>query len=283
MKDKSKQLIFAIGLAIVAFVITKTYISSVTDKSPYGKTIAVVRSKKSISAGAILSEKHLERVKVPERLAPRGRILWKERERYKGLQLAQGVLPKDYVVENNFAVRHSVGRKLSEQVTGDKYRAISLPVDETNSLARSIVPGDHVDIIYTFSVPYVNRTMSVVLLQYVDVISTGRYSIAEQEGVGGGVTTKRYSTLTLRVLADDAVRLNYARQNGKINVMLRNEKDSEIVKTQAITGILDVLAPEDKARVDELLKEAKTAVGDGERFKSQLKEIFEQQRKQKRR
>ncbi len=198
----------------------------------------------------------------------------------------------DYILDTYFRIKRAAGNRLSDQVPSDKYRAITLPVDQMDSFAGSVVTGDRIDLFFTFSVPGTGQQMSVMLLQGVQVISTGSYSVTEQELGERGGRTKRLNSVTLLLSVFDAQRLNYARQVGKLDVVLRNATDQANVDMKPIGGIQDILAGPEK----EMFERARFALGaphfgtgaggpgaaggaDQEKMKAQLQEFFQQNRK----
>lgn len=177
------------------------------------------------------------------------------------IPLATKVLAGDYILETAFTSVGVVGKTLSQQLEGDEFRAITMPVDETNSLARSLVTGDRIDIIFNSrSLPNLRQKVSSILLQNVPIISTGSYSAASQE-LGDSSKGGRYSTLTLKLTAQDAARLNYARQAGTISLMLRSIRDNKILDLAPITNIQDLLSAADKTTSEKYDQTRKAAVG----------------------
>ena len=94
-------------------------------------------------------------------------------------------------------------------------------MDAISSVSGLIRPGDLIDIYVSFDDR--QRRVTAPLLQSVLVLVTGQKS-------GEGVATTRldkdaYSTLTLDVGPDDALKLLAARQHGRISALLRNPDD----------------------------------------------------------
>lgn len=111
-------------------------------------------------------------------------------------------------------------------------RAITLPVDQINSLSGLLQPGDLIDLYVSFE--YQRRRMTAPLLQGVLVLATGRTTRLE-EGVDGG-----YSTVTLDAAPEDVVKLVAARQGGSITAILRHPNDPQADR-RAVRGDLAAL------------------------------------------
>lgn len=275
MKTKRKQFIFAVVVGLLAVGSTKLYVNSVRDQYKPKEFIQIVRAKKPIQAGTPLLRQHVEKVKVPKTYTPLVAIRVNELDSYLGQPVAVDVPSGDYLLETYFEEQRIVGATLSDQISGDNMRAITIPVDQTNSLSSSLVSGDRIDILFTFTVPQSGEQMTIVLLQNVQVISTGAYSAAAQELGRKGGRAGNYSTVTLLLSARDAMRLNFARDAGRISVLLRNSHDNEQVELQPVSGLSDLLSSEER----ELFKQAAVAdrMSDEEReaMNAQLKQIYE--------
>jgi pilus assembly protein CpaB len=280
---KKKQLLLALLVGVIAVFGNQTYLESrISELSPK-KYVKIVRAKTRMKAGTPISSAMMESAKVPENFLPLTAIRWGNRENYAGQELLVDVLKGDYVLESYFTSRTVVGRTLSQQLDSDKYRAINLPVDETNSLARSIVVGDRIDILLTFNMPVIGQKVSVTLLQNVSVLSTGRYSQVEQELGLSGERGGRYNSLTLKLPPADALRLNYARQVGSISILLRGTTDNEILTLPPVGRVGDLLSPSDLESLTNLaneLKKSALTVSDNDKLSQQLSALLDMQRKQ---
>lgn len=122
-------------------------------------------------------------------------------------------------------------------------RAITLPVDQINSLSGLLQPGDLIDLYVSFE--YQRRRMTAPLLQGVLVLATGRATRFEGDTEGG------YSTVTLDAAPEDVVKLVAARQGGSITAILRHPDDPQADR-RAVRGdlaaLLGVAAPPPVAR-----------------------------------
>src|SRR5690606_30674432 len=114
---------------------------------------------------------------------------------------------------------------LSARLTEGR-RAVTMPVDEINSLSGMLQPGDLIDLYVSFE--HRRRRVTAPLLQGVLVLATGPRTFADGErsqqapGAGAG----GYSAITLDTSPEDAVKLVAARQAGTITAMLRHPRDS---------------------------------------------------------
>ncbi len=281
MKTKQKHILIALVVAVVVGMVVKSYVDDIAGEYKNQKRKEVAIAKSNIKAGSPVLKNDIEFRRIPEKFLPQTVITRDELEQFQGQEVSVDIAQGDYVLESYFTMRQVVGTRLSEQIQGEgeNLRAVTLPVDETNSMSRSIVAGDHVDIILTFSIPKVPQKIAVLLLQNVKVIVTGAYSVIEQERGEG--REKRYNSLTLRLPMKDALRLNYARQVGNVSVLLRHNKDESLVDIPPIVGIGDVLTPLDKEKIEEFAAKAMSFESpQTDQLREQLRDIFEKQRKQ---
>ena len=273
MESKRKQLLFAVIIGIVAVFLNMFYINSRIAEIQPKKLISVLVAKQNMPAGTMLTKSMVKSARVPAEFVPKVALKESELESNLGNELMIDVLSGDYVLDSYFRVKKAVGNRLSDQVS-ENLRAITLPVDQNDSFAGSIVTGDKIDILFTFNVPGTGQTMTTTLLQNVTIISTGSYSVAEQELGEKGGRSKRYNTLTLLLSIFDATRLNFARQTGKIDVLLRNEKDKAIVDIKPIAGVVDLLSEPEKAAVERVRQMTKMTDEERDKMKAQFKEMM---------
>ena len=85
-------------------------------------------------------------------------------------------------------------------------------------------PNDHVDVVGSFRDPQTQQLRAMTLLQNVVVLATGRITagtawVPEDE--------KRFSTVTLLALPEEAEMLTIAQELGTLTLLLRNPDDLE--------------------------------------------------------
>jgi pilus assembly protein CpaB len=112
-----------------------------------------------------------------------------------------------------FSARIEVGR-----------RAITVHVDEINSISGLLEPGDAIDLMLTLDQK--GRKATFPLLQNVQVMATGQRSVDDP----ASGERRQYSTVTLDTTQAQARSVIIAREAGKITALLRNPKDSGVVE-----------------------------------------------------
>src|SRR3954463_10810190 len=101
-------------------------------------------------------------------------------------------------------------------------RAVTIDVQERNAVGLWVKPNDHVDVIGSFRDAQTQSLRTVTLLQNVVVLATGKVNaatpaVADQD--------RRYTTVTLLVLPEEAEILTLAQETGTLTLLLRNPED----------------------------------------------------------
>ncbi|ARP87127.1 Flp pilus assembly protein CpaB [Bordetella genomosp. 9] len=112
-------------------------------------------------------------------------------------------------------------------------RAITIPVDEINSLSGMLQAGDHLDLYVSFE--HGRRQITAPLLQGVLVLATGKDREDDENPSTG------FSTITLDAGPEDAVKLVAARQAGRITAILRHHRDQGTSAAAARGDLADLL------------------------------------------
>lgn len=145
-------------------------------------------------------------------------------------QLEGMVLQKDMVSGQPFA-RGLVAPPVAVDITsriGPGRRALTIPVDYVNAISGLLKPGDLIDLFVTFE--HEGKRMTTLLVSAVRVLATDQKlsdsSVYENE------KEKQFSSVTLDVSPNEAVKLVSARQDGVLTAVLRVDKDQGYSKTK---------------------------------------------------
>lgn len=115
------------------------------------------------------------------------------------------------------------------------FRAVTIGIDDINSISYSIKPGDRVDIFATFSDPVSGQMKTRLLFQNIEVLSTGTARKNETKKEESLEEDHNYTNITLLMKAKDAALLVFFRDNAKLSIILRNPYDKKELK-----GINDI-------------------------------------------
>ena len=118
------------------------------------------------------------------------------------------------------------------------YRAITIPVDQINSISGLLKPNDKIDLYVSFD--HSGKRLTALLVENISVLATGKSLVSEdsnssKSGSGFGSS---FATVTLSATAEQAVKIVAARQDGKITAVLSgpSSQHSKINKNQKKSG-----------------------------------------------
>lgn len=205
------------------------------------KKVRVVVPKEDLPKGTPLSAQVVAVREVPAEWAHSNAITPEQFDRVENQRLAYPAVRGEMILWSllegqgapSFSSRLAAGR-----------RAITVPVDEVNSISGMLVPGDRIDLMA--SARRRNRTFMFPLLQNVVVLATGSRVVPAAEAKDG---KRSYTTITLEASPDEAQRVLAAREIGKLAALLRAPGDVASGKAarrdaMALLGIGDPEDPE---------------------------------------
>lgn len=215
-----------------------------------------------------------ERIKAIEAEAAKGqqmvKIVVPTKDMSRGEALTPGVLaireiPRDYVqsdsitpetldqVENQRLLTpvkrgeqlsvlktEGAGNKVFSSQLQPGRRALTVPVNDENSISGMMRPGDHIDLIVVAkpvadgSGGQTEKDTVFPLLSDVTVLATGTAVSAADPNRGGA--EQRYATMTLDVTPQDADRIIVAQNAGQLKAVLRHPDDRVVNRTAAMTA-----------------------------------------------
>lgn len=210
----------ALAIGLLAALAARSYLfSQLADIEARGKgrMVDVVVAKTDLAKGDRLSADNLAVRPIPADYAHSLALKPEQFERVEGRVLA-------YQVKGGEAILWGLleGSKVptfSARVAAG-HRAITVPVDEINSISGLLEPGDLIDLVVTLE--HKGRKRSLPLLQGVEVMATGQRSV---DDLRGG-EPRMYSTVTLDTDPQQAQNIIVAREAGKLTALLRNPQDT---------------------------------------------------------
>ncbi len=216
--------ILAVALALgglAAFGVNRYIQRQVEDiaaRAKAHKTVRVVVPKEDLVKGTAITAQLVAVREVPAEWAHSNAVTPEQFERVENQRLAYPAAKGEMILWSllegqrapSFSSRLAAGR-----------RAITVPVDEVNSISGMLVPGDRIDLMA--SARRADRTYMFPLLQNVVVLATGSRAVPEGEVKDGKRT---YTTITLEADPEDAQRVLAAREIGKLAALLRAPGDA---------------------------------------------------------
>jgi pilus assembly protein CpaB len=205
-------------------------------------TKAVVVAAANLAAGESLDATRLAVRRVPKEFLPEDAV---PAERASILIGGRTAIPMQRGTPVVTAALHEARdqRRLSSILNGER-RALTISVDEVNSQAGNLQPGDWVDLYYSRSTD--SDSTLVPLLQRVEILATGVSLLGDGtpdfDRADGG-----FSTITLGLSAEDAARVVLAQQTGNVSVVLRAPGDTTPISLDPRSS-RDLLRPARKSR-----------------------------------
>ena len=227
----TKKLLVAVGLALIAMLALWLYSRSLQEEVAGGQKVTILVAGEDIPAGARLAKANLAIREVPEAYVHQSSIRKGEENQIIGRPVAEKISQGQPLLWSDFELQKSAtARRLSAAVQKGQ-RALTLPVDQSGSLAGMLRPGDHVDILGTFARAQQDYA-TVTLLQNVLVLATGemRGSGENEEAASAAPGPRTFNNITVSVDPEEAELLVFAMQRGPVNVALRSQDDLETVE-----------------------------------------------------
>ncbi len=110
-------------------------------------------------------------------------------------------------------------------------RALTVPVDEINSISGFLQPSDNIDLFLTDRRD--GEKAIYPIMQNLHVLATG---IKTDVDKSGQTTGRIYNTITVQVTPKDAKRIVLAQSVGKLTATLRNPDDTALIDSNALTA-----------------------------------------------
>lgn len=246
-----KKLLVAIGLALIAVLSVWLYSRTLQEEVAGGQKIGILVAAEEIAAGSRLTKANLAVREVPEAYLHPGSIRKGEENQVIGRPVADKIAQGQPLLWDDFELQRSASTRRLSGALQKGQRAVTIPVDVSGSLAGMLRPGDHVDLLGTFSRGQGGDWATVTLLQNVLVLATGdRRGGAEggEEAMAaspGGPRT--FNNITVSVDPEEAELLVFAQQRGPVSVALRAQDDLETVEDMPDKNFGDIFESQKRA------------------------------------
>lgn len=222
----------ALGIGLIAALAANRFLAgrlAAIEAKARKATVEVVVARRDISRGEALKSDSLALRSVPKEFAQSGAVRPDEYRQIEGRTLQVDVKDGEMILWGllqskrppNFSARVDAGR-----------RAMTLTVDEINSISGMLEPGDAIDLLV--SLDRKGRKLTLPLLQDIRVLAAGQRA-AEDPSTG---ERRQFSTVTVDITPQQAASLTLARETGRLTALLRNPGDRD----HAATGAVDLAA-----------------------------------------
>ncbi len=201
---------------------------------------SVVVAKRDLPRGEAVDADSMAVREIPREFVPASAISPQRFDGYAGARLVQPMRAGEPLIASNIegADPTSFSAKVRPGI-----RAITLAVDEVNSLSGMLQPGDRIDLLLSVRLPSGSTTplaqeVTRPLLQDLRVLATGRQvrpGADERQG-------RTFTAITVEATAEQAQKLVVAQRIGKLTATLRNPEDRSPVEQRPmdVYGLLDL-------------------------------------------
>ena len=243
MLSGKNPLFIALALGLMAGLIAYSAIKAQQKKVKQGwDTVNILCAKVDIPEGTELDNEMIAVKEMPTRFVTESNIKVDEDGTLKqdspvGQRVMVPLKAGDPILVSHF---ESAREAEFSTMINPKGRAVSIDVQERNAVGLWVRPNDHVDVIGSFRDPDTTQLKTVTLLQNVVVLATGHINanttfVPEEE--------KRFQTVTLLALPEEAELLTLAQETGTITLLLRNPDDLDYQENRKVLDQKQLLSP----------------------------------------
>ncbi len=234
-------LAIALGCAALAAMLVGNMMKS---KYTGTRVVPVVVAKQALPAGTPVSAAVLELREWPEDAVPQGAFhsVAALVEANKGATTTVGVLAGEPMVKTRLSGSRQ-GTGIASLIRPNM-RAFAIKVDDSVGYTNLVYPGATVDIIATIRDPMGRGPSSRIAVQNARVLSVGKDSDVATRQIQQakadkltGAQNNGGTFITLEVTPKESEILSIARNEGTIDVVLRNASDDQIVDTKGATPV----------------------------------------------
>ena len=219
--ERKWAIIIAIVLGLLAVVLTNVYFRQ-KEAQLRVATKPVLVAAKQISKGAVIDYNMLAFKVMPVKFTQPGAL--RSRQLAVGKTALVPIMPGEQILATKLATP-GAGLTLAGKTPPGK-RAFTITFDPAAAVGGMIRPGDHVDVLASFS----KQQIMLTLFQNILVLAVGQQMIptAEAEKVGKRTATpSKESTITFALTPQEVQILTVAMEHGKIQLTLRPPMESE--------------------------------------------------------
>lgn len=147
--------------------------------------------------------------------------------------------------KDNKSIEESIEKTAEEEVSAitdketvdtlsiqDGKRAISLAVDEVQSVSGFIRPGSYIDVIAVYPSSEGNVSTAQVILNQIKVLAVGKTFIKQEVDSETTNNPEDYQTVTLEVEPGEGAIIALAKENGTLTLMLSGTDEQKVAKVR---------------------------------------------------
>jgi pilus assembly protein CpaB len=225
LRNKNARLVLlSIILGLIGALLVRAYVNQTVFQQTGGNVVAVVVAADDIPAGSSIRAEQLSVSTIPQAYA-QARSVHAANASFLVGQKPSVDLSKGEAIQWT-EIQLAPDETLGDRLNVDQ-RAVTLRVDATGALDGMIQPGDRVDIVCQVRSGKAGMVMHMVA-QNMTIIAVGNRLTANTGSVAGKKDESEQnnvSSVTFRASPQEAMLLSYAETQGRIVLLLRNDKD----------------------------------------------------------
>lgn len=218
----------ALSIGLLTALAARSFLSHQIEaiaESNRRETVDIVVAKTEVAAGAKLSKENLALRKIPVDFAQSGAVRPEDFSRIDGKAIAYNLRSGEMIMWSQMETQRAP--TFSARLAPGQ-RAITVVVDEINSISGMLEPGDLIDLM--FAVDRNGQKVVLPLLQSVQVMATGQRAVNDPKSG----EKAQFATVTLNATPEQAKNIIVARETGKLTALLRNPNDKEPIGNKSL-------------------------------------------------
>ena len=220
-----QKIILIFGGAWLSAALLTWFVFSRTASAKSDKMVQVLAAAKDLPAGTRIKASDLKRISFPEKDAPK--LAATHEQLVIDRVLLHPLNAGEPVVSSRLVAASGPDGIASTIRPG--MRAISVPINDSTSAGGLIQPRSKVDVLFTRT-GSMREALTSTIIQDVEVLSIGRVTESADPRATTAVTGQS-RTATLMVTPEQAAKLELAKNQGKITLVLRNPLDKTSPET----------------------------------------------------
>ncbi|MES9858481.1 MAG: Flp pilus assembly protein CpaB [Sedimenticola sp.] len=250
------MLLFAIVIGGIAAYLVNTQLQPKNSSEEAGKTVIqtqqVVVAANDLDVGMRLDKVMLKTVEWPTKAIPKNAFTSIEAAVGKEPRIILHEMKTDEIVLPYKVSPEGARGGLTPRIP-ENMRAITISVNEIRGVAGFVLPGNNVDLLLTSTFGKKGRApVTRTLLQNVLVLGVAQEASQKKDA------PKVVKSVTLQVTPKQSQILTLAQTVGTLTLVLRNEGDTEMVESSAITlGDLSGIIEKPPAKVEPVVEKPK--------------------------
>lgn len=225
-----QRIIMILGVAWVSAALLTWYVGWRTTSAKSEKMVEVIAAAQDLPAGTRLKKTDIKRISIPEKDAPK--LAASHEASVIDRVLLHPLSAGETVVSTKLVV--SSGADAIASMIQPGMRAVAVPIRDDSSAGGLIQPRSRVDVLFTRT-GTMKEALTSIIVQDVVVLSIGRVVDASDPKMAQQVTLQSRAA-TLMVTPEQAAKLELAKNQGKVSLVLRNPLDKDASATTSATA-----------------------------------------------